>query len=785
MKLGATEQMALSSAKKREKKQKVKIGKRKKDPNKQKYDHIAQEEEQEIGEEDLEFFDEHGAYSSFLNSMDVDSLQVFGKSSLKAKDFLKRKADKKTKAQDDEEADVEALPRKKASTAGWGDHEQKQLLPIISKKEDGTRRIQKVQKKELSQDQAVSEKEEGKATNTKSQLQQEKKDKSDEDTGSSVFDSDEDIRMEDLNQSTPDQQKSKGVLSIKTAKSSQQLVLMRTHLRNQQKSKIAELCEAILENPEEGLTAKDKENNNETKMEQLFNLVEEDDFVIQQLATLSMLAVLQDILPSYRIRLPTEKELQQKVSKEVKKMREFEGSMLKSYQRYLKHLESLAKGLNLPDGKKSQSKAQLQLRTSAYRCLCELLKSFAHFNFGINLIGFIVDGLFETSSQLAESCYQALVGLFKADQQGETMLDTVKAVTKAVTTRLKGGKKGAMRAERAVRCLQAVPLRITEDQGIIAKKKARNKAKRLKKEKKSERAAREEDGPDDLSFIGGARENEEGRASADPVVRAACQAQALQEITLLYFRILKQVPPSVLLPVALEGLALVAHLINLDTVEDLMAVLQEQVYDSRLSVKAVLQCVCTALQTLQGPGQELQVDDKAFVLRLYQLMPKMVTASTHDINTLLKCIEIAFLKKTELSSTRVAGFMKRLASLSLHIQCPVDTFNVLRCIRRLLHKYKQTQQLLESGEDKCASGVYRGDLDDPEHSNPYATTLFELGNLKFHPTPEVADEAKACGEGRELKFGESHTISSAEINTEILYRGIKKPWYVGERNSLC
>jgi hypothetical protein len=42
--------------------------------------------------------------------------------------------------------------------------------------------------------------------------------------------------------------------------------------------------------------------------------------------------VFKDILPSYRIRLPTDKELATKVSKDVKKMREYERALLGAYQ---------------------------------------------------------------------------------------------------------------------------------------------------------------------------------------------------------------------------------------------------------------------------------------------------------------------------------------------------------------------------------------------------------------------------------------------------------------------
>ena len=53
---------------------------------------------------------------------------------------------------------------------------------------------------------------------------------------------------------------------------------------------------------------------------------------IVRLALLSLLAVFRDILPGYRIRLPTEKELAMPVSKDVKRTRDYEASLLRLYQ---------------------------------------------------------------------------------------------------------------------------------------------------------------------------------------------------------------------------------------------------------------------------------------------------------------------------------------------------------------------------------------------------------------------------------------------------------------------
>ena len=49
-------------------------------------------------------------------------------------------------------------------------------------------------------------------------------------------------------------------------------------------------------------------------------------------AMLSLTAVFRDIAPGYAVRLPTDKELEMAVSKDVRATRDFESSLLRAYQ---------------------------------------------------------------------------------------------------------------------------------------------------------------------------------------------------------------------------------------------------------------------------------------------------------------------------------------------------------------------------------------------------------------------------------------------------------------------
>jgi nucleolar complex protein 3 len=93
---------------------------------------------------------------------------------------------------------------------------------------------------------------------------------------------------------------------------------------------------------------------------------------------------------------------------------------------------------------------------------------------------------------------------------------------------------------------------------------------------------------------------------------------------LTYFRILKSDNlTSELLSPALEGLAKFAHLINYETVIDLLSVLKtllKKVDD--LPLDASLNCILTAFQTLQGPGREMKIDQKEYITPLYTQLPR-------------------------------------------------------------------------------------------------------------------------------------------------------------------
>lgn len=265
-------------------------------------------------------------------------------------------------------------------------------------------------------------------------------------------------------------------------------------------------------------------------------------------------------------------------------------------------------------------------------------------------------------------------------------------------------------------------------------------------------------------------------------------------MTLTYFRILKLVVqlyeaesngPSAssggsaaleLLPCALRGLANFSQLVHLDAVVDLLKVLKDLLkHVASLPPDAAIHCILCALKTLlRGPGREtLPVDPKDYLIPLYNILPRLgvvqigseidneqgggllisSVGSDRTIGVAIQCLDHAFLQRRELSMARLAAFLKRLASASLHcpphLGCPM-----LACARQISARYSspKVERMLENEEDIVAEGMFAPEAEDPEHSNAHASSLWELSLLRYSVHPKMAEHATAMSEGRFLKL---------------------------------
>lgn len=677
-----------------------------------------EEEEVEVDEEDVEFFEENTTFSSFLMSMDPTQLSkpVHSKGAKVVKP-VKPKA----KDNDDDGGDedmplekLEARPRK----AGWENQKKVDLttkLPV--KFMDGSVRQNKLL--------AEEDKKEGEEKNDEEEDEDDEEDDEEqgdeEELGSDVSD----MEFEEIDDTVAQKSKREatGAATTKPHLSEVDLRLQREHRLSAKKIEIAQLCESILESPEEAFKKNKEHPQNFSKIQQLQFLCRDPDATVKKLSMLSQLSVFLDILPDYRIRLSSdEKQNGRPMKKDVQKMQDYEASLLNNYQTFLKFCsQTVTEGLKGKNPSKELTLAdqrQLSMAETGVRCLSELLKVKYAFNFHMNIIIALVpiaDAHFANLRKLACSAFEEV---FKSDKSSAYSYEIVKQISSYVKQ-----KEHRVKPD-IIKTFLVMPLDVTMEQGEDARKKAKNdRKKRRRQQSKGD------------TIASGLKEAE---AVVDKSERQKTQADILHELVLVYFRILKQATYSTALPAVLEGLSKYAFLINLDIMIDLLKVLKAVLKEDILPLPSALQAVLTGLRTLQGPGQELMVDEKEFVDILYKLLRKFTEGE--DVSCFpiaLQCVEAVFIRRKEIVVDRVAAFIKRLLLISIHLQ-PHQMLGVMAVIRSLFHRYSRLQQLLESDMERVSSGEYRADVDDPDFTNPFSTALWELALLNRHYHPVVA-----------------------------------------------
>nr|CCA22461.1 nucleolar complex protein 3 putative [Albugo laibachii Nc14] len=529
-----------------------------------------------------------------------------------------------------------------------------------------------------------------------------------------------------------------------TADSSAQLEALRDRRIASRKVQIAELCENILENPDEALRKRKDHPERWSKLEELHHdgILQEQDLMIRKLAMLSELAIFLDILPEYRIRSPSETDTERnagkpQLKKKVQSLLDSEISLLQSYQAFLKYCSSFVihtvkekntSHVAMPSPKALTSNLLIEnpLTETAVKCLTELLKAKYSFNFHVDLIRTLIPLADSSSGSIRLMACDAFKAVFCADKTFEVSLKIVQYFAAYI-------KRQNYRTKRnIVDSLLVLPLDVTMEAGENARKHAKSDRKKRRKLKKQ---------GDSIKM--GLKEAE---AVVDSAERSKTQADILHEIVLIYFRILKQSNDSQVIPPVLEGLSKFGNLINLDILTDLLNLLKSLLQKDELSSVSAFHAILMGVKALQGPGQELMVDEKEFIDALYFQFGKLAydvacsNEKNDSITVAMSCMNVVFLRRKELTFDRVGAFIKRMLIISLSL-APHQTLAILATIRGLFNRYSKLHQLLESEVDRVASGDYRADVDDPDFSNPFSSACWDLSLLERHYHPFVASFA--------------------------------------------
>ncbi|OQR87805.1 nucleolar complex protein 3 [Achlya hypogyna] len=676
------------------------------------------DEDVEIDDEDIEFFESHGQFSSFLNSMDREALQyimIKACSDALTRSLSYRQSTKKTKQKPMTTPagktleEIEAAPRSMPVTEK-APIDISTKLPV--KSIDGAVKPNKLMQEIVQEAHEAKVKAEEEAAEEDEDEDDDEQDIEEEaDLGSDVSD----LECEEITDvAAPVEKPVKAI-------SPEELKALQVRRLAAKKEEMAVLCEAILESPEDGLKKSKEHPENLSKFQQLHAMCEDTDLTLCKLAMLSELSVLLDILPDYRIRIGGDSDGPQK--KKVKEMKEFEASMLNQYQTFLKFLSATATSrlAKLNPNQQTRTPGQVvafELAETAVKCLAELLKVKFAFNFNLNLIVAMIPFSDSAFLTIQRPTCEAFEVVFKADKTGVAALEIVRQMSNYVK------KRNHRVTERMIRTLLAMPLDVTMEAGEIARKVAKSSRKKRRRQ--------QQEGDTIATGL------KEAEAVVDKSERDKTQADILHELVLIYFRILKNSTYSPAMPAVLEGLTKFAYLINLEIMIDLMKVLKTLLREDILPLQSAFHAVLTGIKTLQGPGAELKVDDKEFVDVLYKLLLRFVEGeNVASFPAALQCVEAVFVRRKEIMVDRVAAFVKRLALISTCLP-PHQVLAVSALVRSLFHRYNKLHQLLENDQDRVASGVYRADVNDPDFSNPFAAACWELALLAQHYHPVVA-----------------------------------------------
>ncbi|KAM0922926.1 hypothetical protein ACQ4PT_005865 [Festuca glaucescens] len=515
-------------------------------------------------------------------------------------------------------------------------------------------------------------------------------------------------------------------------------------LFEKKKAQLAELGMALLEDPESNIRS----------LNDLLILCNDMDQKIVQLGIMSLLAVFRDIIPSYRIRQLTEKELAVEVSKEVKKTRYYEYTLIRSYKAYLQKLIALEK--------------QPYFYLVAVRCLCSLLDAAPHFNFRESLLASVVKNLSSSNDVARKLCCEAIRSLFRNEgkHRGEATIESVRLIAAHVKLH-----DCQLHPDSIEVCLS---LKFDEDLGKDDSKEDKLKPKKNKRYQNRDVTKPSEKKKIKKEMLSKARQEVRADLRAvsftlDPKEKKMIQRETLAALFETYFRILKHsmntsrfvhcvsdVFPGgshPLLAPCLEGLGKFSHLIDLDFMSELIACLKklsgytdhqgEIPPDNALSVSERLQCCIVAFKVWRSNLEALNVDLQDFFVQLYNLILEYRPDRDHG-EVLADALKTLLWEGKQQDMLRAAAFIKRLATFALSFGS-AEAISALITLKHLLQKNTKCRNMLENdaGGGSLSSLVakYDPEAKDPYLSGALATVLWELSLLQKHYDPSVSGMA--------------------------------------------
>ncbi|KAI1212486.1 nucleolar complex-associated protein 3 [Annulohypoxylon truncatum] len=518
---------------------------------------------------------------------------------------------------------------------------------------------------------------------------------------------------------------------------------------------------------------------------------------IQKLTLATQLAVYKDVIPGYRIRPVAEDAPGEKLSKDVRRVRTFENSLISGYQAYVKDLTRHAKaGRHHANEGKGQSVASV-----AIMCACTLLTSVPHFNFRGDLIKILVGKLSNRHvDDDFNKCLQTLETLFKEDEDGSPAMEAVSLLSKMMKAKEYDVHESVVNLFLHLRLLSEFSHKASKDSidrsdSAVGPNGKKPKSKREFRTKRERKQIKEQ------------KSLQKDMAQADAIVsyeeRERKEGETLKLVFGTYFRILKLRVPH-LMGAVLEGLSKYAHLINQDFFGDLLEALKDLIRHSEASEdddvdgqedddtdetasarnpsREALLCTTTAFALLAGQDAhnaraDLHLDLSFFTAHLYQtLFPLCLnpdlelgarslhlpdpdqrpsphttpTTTKNKVNLqtttvlLIRCLTAILLPSWNIRSVpplRLAAFAKQLSTASLHVP-EKSAQAILALLSDVAATHGRKIAALWNTEERKGDGTYNPLSESVEASNPFAATVWEGEILRRHYCPKVREGVK-------------------------------------------
>jgi len=466
-------------------------------------------------------------------------------------------------------------------------------------------------------------------------------------------------------------------------------------------------------------------------LEKLVRMVDSDqprtvELTVHRLAAASVLEILKDVTPGYKINHPDLKE-GEKLKKDTLKLVKYESALLKCYKNYLLKLEKL---VNLIKSREALNSIRQNQANYFLSCMCQLLVCHPHFNFSKNILHAVIPILNNSNEEARSIVKKSLEEVFKGDMRGETSLEAVRLINHLVKSRKHNVRSEVVKVLLALR-IKNVDLDKEKKEELDLQKKEARKRKLLEKSSISKQEKKRKKKLESLE-----KELLEARGEEGKKVKEKFFTETTKMVFTIFFRILKSYPKSQLMGAVLEGLSKFAHIINIEFFSDLINVFQELLVGGTLSYKDTLLATGTAFKILSGQGESLNIDPASFYTYLYTTLFSLNTMSvSSNVPLALSALHDMLIKrKKKVSRSRVLAFTKRIGTLSLQLD-HAGSIGLVSLLRQLHTTHLFTNELLDS-EHEVGSGVFDPSLPDPEHCCASNTTSWELSLLEnhYHPT---------------------------------------------------